>query len=69
MNANKFPSFNFKKRLTSMVKVDIRRLFTSSFYYIMIGISFIIPVLILVMTTLMAGTESVDSVTGEVTIM
>ena len=69
MNANKFPSFNFKKRLTSMVKVDIRRLFTSSFYYIMIGISFIIPVLILVMTTLMAGTESVDPVTGEVTIM
>ena len=69
MNANKFPSFNFKKRLTSMVKVDIRRLFTSSFYYIMIGISLVIPILILVMTTMMAGAESVDPVTGEVTIM
>ena len=45
MNANKFPSFNFKKRLTSMVKVDLRRLFTSSFYYIMIGISLVIPIL------------------------
>ena len=69
MNTNKFPSFNFKRRLSSMIKVDLRRLFTSSFYYIMIGISLVIPILILVMTTMMAGTESVDPVTGEVSIM
>ena len=69
MNTIKFPPFNFKKRLSSMIKVDLRRLFTSSFYYIMIGISFVIPILILVMTTMMSGTESVDPITGEITIM
>ena len=69
MDENKFPSFTFKKRVSSMIKVDIRRLFTSSFFYIMVGISIVIPILILVMTTMMAGKESVDPVTGEVTVM
>lgn len=61
--------FNFKKRLSSMMKVDFRRMFTMPIYYLLVGISFIIPILILVMTTLMVGTESTDPVTGEVTIM
>lgn len=61
--------YNFKKRLTSMIKVDFRRMFTMPIYYIMVGISIIIPILILVMTTLMAGTESKDHITGEITIM
>lgn len=69
MEAKKFPSFNFKKRLASMIKLDFRRMFTMPIYYIMVGISLVIPVLLLVMTTLMVGTESVDRVTGEVTIM
>lgn len=69
METKKFPSFNFKKRLTSMIKVDFRRMFTMPLYYIMVGIALVIPILILVMTTMMAGTESVDAVTGEVTIM
>ncbi len=69
MSEKRFPSFSFKKRLTSMIKLDFRRMFTMPIYYIMVGIAFIIPVLLLVMTTLMVGTESVDRVTGEVTIM
>lgn len=69
METNKYPTFNFRKRLSSMIKVDFRRMFTMPIYYIILGISFIIPILILVMTTLMVGTESVDAVTGEVTIM
>jgi len=69
MDMKKFPSFNFKKRLKSMLKVDFRRMFTMPFYYIMVGIAAVIPILILVMTTMMAGTESVDPVSGEVTIM
>lgn len=69
MEAKTFPSYNFKKRLLSMIKVDFRRMLTMPFYYIMIGISLVIPILILVMTTMMAGTESVDQITGEVTTM
>lgn len=61
--------FNFRKRLTSMLKVDLRRMFTMPLYYIIVGIALVIPVLILVMTSMMAGTETVDPVTGAVTIM
>ena len=59
----------FKNRLLSMLKMDIRRIFTMPIYYIFLGISLVMPILILVMTTLMVGMESVDRVTGEVTIM
>ena len=66
---NRFPTFPFTKRLKSMLKVDFRRMLSMPFYYIMVVISVVIPILILVMTTLMVGTESVDHVTGEITIM
>ena len=66
---NKFTSFSFKNRLKSMFSVDFRRLFISPIYYILIGISFVIPILVLVMTTLMVGTTSTDPVTGEITVM
>lgn len=69
METNKYPKFNFKKRLVSMIKVDFRRMYTTPIYYIILGVALIVPILILVMTTLMVGTESVDHVTGEVTIM
>lgn len=66
---NEFKKFDLKKRLTSMIKVDFRRMFTTSFFYIMIGICFIIPILILVMTTMMDGTTTTNPQTGEVTVM
>ena len=44
-----------KKRLTTMLAVDFRRMFTSPLYYIMVGISVVIPILILVMTSMMDG--------------
>ena len=55
--ANKF---NFKKRLSSMLKVDFRRMFTSLRTFIILGICFIVPVLILVMVTLMEGSPMTD---------
>ena len=60
---------NFKpsslgKRLKSMLKVDFRRMFTMPLFYVIIGICFIIPILILVMTTAMDGTVRVDPNTG-----
>ena len=60
----KFGSDSFEKRLKSMMSVDFRRMFTTPLFYIMAGICFIMPVLILIMTTMMDGTVSVDPNTG-----
>ncbi len=64
-----FEKNGFSKRLKSMLKVDTKRLFISPFFYIMVGIAFVVPILILVMTTMMDGTVSVNPQTGEETIM
>lgn len=56
----KFEKFNFKKRLSSMIKVDFRRLFTSKFFYIIIGSCLVTPILILVMIQMMAGSPMTD---------
>lgn len=48
---------SFLKKLKTMLKVDFRRMFTMPLVYIMAGISFVVPVLILVMTSLLGGAE------------
>ncbi len=58
-----FKKQSFEKRLTSMLKVDFKRLFLSPLVYILCGISLVLPILILVMTSMMGGT-SVDPTTG-----
>lgn len=68
MNGN-FESYSFLNRLKSMLKVDFRRIFTMRFLYIMLGISLVAPILILVMTTMMDGSVSVDPQTGKETII
>ena len=65
----KFEKFSFKKRLSSMLGVDFRRMLTSPLLYIMVAISFVMPILILVMTTMMDGTISVNPQTGEETVI
>lgn len=65
----KFQSYTFKDRLKSMVTVDFRRMFTMPLYYLMVAISFVMPILILVMTTMMDGSVSVDPQTGVETVM
>jgi len=67
--AVKFENNTFKKRIKSMLGVDFRRMFTSPLFYIMIGASLVMPILILVMTTMMDGMVSVDPQTGKETIM
>ena len=64
-----FEKYIFKKRIKSMLGVDFRRMFTSPLFYIMIGASLVMPVLILVMTTLMDGSISINPQTGEETII
>ena len=65
----KFERNTFGKRLKSMVKVDFRRMFTMPLFYIMMGICLVVPILILVMTTMMDGTVSVNPQTGEETVI
>lgn len=55
---------DFSKRLKSMLKVDTRRMFRTPLVYIMFGICLLIPVLILVMTSFMGGTTTVNPTTG-----
>ena len=64
-----FEKNTFIKRLKSMLKVDTRKLFISPFFYIMVGIAFVMPILILVMTTMMDGMVSTNPQTGQETIM
>ena len=60
----KFEHIGFSKRLKSMLSVDFRRMFTTPLFYIMVGIALVIPVLMLVMTSTMGGSASVDPATG-----
>ena len=64
-----FSKNTFSKRLNSMLKVDTRRLFISPFFYIMVGIALVVPILILVMTNMMDGTISTNPQTGAETVM
>ena len=64
-----FEKNTFKKRIKSMLGVDFRRMFTSSLFYIMVGISLVMPILILVMTSMMDGTTTVNPETGIETTM
>lgn len=65
----KFEHNGFGKRLKSMLSVDFRRMFTMPLFYIMVGASLVMPILILVMTTMMDGSVSVNPQTGVETVM
>ena len=52
---------SFLKKLRSMLKVDFKRMFTMPLVYIMAGVSFAMPILILVMTTMMGGAEDSEA--------
>ena len=52
-----FEKFTFAKRLKTMLKVDFKRMFTMPLVYIMAGIAFALPILILVMTSFMGGAD------------
>lgn len=60
---------SFDIRMKSMMKADFRRMFTSKLFYIMMGIALVMPILILVMTTMMDGSVSVDPNTGAETVI
>ena len=59
----------FNKRFGSMLKVDFKRLFLSRSFYIIVAACLVAPILILVMTTMMDGSVTVDPNTGVETVM
>ncbi|MBQ9686774.1 MAG: ABC transporter permease [Oscillospiraceae bacterium] len=61
---NGFISQSFARRLNSMLAVDSRRMFTAPLLYVLAGIALVMPILILVMTTMTAGSTVVDPNTG-----
>lgn len=65
----KFEHNSFGRRLTSMLKVDFRRMFTMPLVYILVAACLVIPILILVMTTMMDGSVTVDPQTGVETVV
>lgn len=69
MDTIKFEKNTFGKRLRTMLSVDFRRMFTMPFLYIMVGICLVMPILILVMTTMMDGSVSVNPQTGVETVI
>ena len=69
METRRFEKNTFGKRLRTMLAVDFRRMFTMPFLYIMVGICLVMPILILVMTTMMDGTVSVNPQTGAETVI
>ncbi len=60
---------SFSQRLKSMLKVDTKRMSVSPFFYIMVGIAFVVPILILVMTTMNDGNVTQNPQTGEEQVM
>ena len=57
------------KRLKTMLHVDFRRMFTMPLLYIMVACCLVMPILILVMTTMMDGSVTVNPQTGVETVM
>ena len=65
----RFKHNSMSHRVKSMLAVDFRRMFTTRFLYIMLGICLVMPILILVMTTMLDGSVTVDPQTGVETVM
>lgn len=66
---NRVNRSSFGKRLKTMLKVDFRRMFTMPLIYIIVAACFVMPVLILVMTTMMDGSVTVNPQTGVETVI
>lgn len=57
------------KRLTTLLAVDGRRMFRSGWFWVLMGACLVMPILILVMTTLLDGSVTVNPQTGAETVL
>ena len=58
-----------KKGLSTMLKVDFRRMLKSKTFYILIACALLIPIIMTVMMSMMDGSVSTDRQTGEETVI
>ncbi len=65
----RFEKNTFARRMSSMFRVDSHRMFMTPLFYIMLAVAIAVPILILVMTTMMDGSVSINPETGEETVM
>ena len=68
-NAVKFEPLSLGKRMKSMLKVDLRRMFKSKLFYILIACALVLPIIMTVMMSMMDGSVSVDPQTGAESVM
>ena len=68
-NTVKFEKIGFGKRIKSMLAVDLRRMFKSKLFYILIACALILPILMTVMMSMMDGSVSTNPQTGAQTVM
>ena len=59
----------FEKRLGTMLKVDLRRMFKSRLFYILLACALFVSIVMTVMLCMIDGQENINPQTGEVTIM
>ena len=64
-----FEKSSFSVRAKSMLKVDLRRMFKSRIFYILIACALVMPILMTVMMSMMDGSVSVNPQTGAETVM
>lgn len=69
MAALSFEKPDFKNKLVSMLRVDIRRMVKSRAFYILLACALLVPVLMTVMMSMMDGSVSVDPQTGKETVI
>ena len=69
MEQIRFEKKSFGKRLSSMMKVDLRRMLRSRLFYIILACALVIPILMTVMMAMMDGSVSVNPQTGVETVM
>ena len=67
--AVKFEKNTFGRRLKTMLAADTRRMLTTPLVYIVVGACLVMPILILVMTTMLDGSVTVDPQTGVETVV
>jgi len=64
-----FKKQTLSERVKTMLKVDLRRMFTTPLFYIMLGICLVVPIAIILMTEMNAGSITVNPETGEETVV
>ena len=64
-----FEKNSFSKRMKSMLCVDLKRMFKSKLFYILIACALLMPILMTVMMDMMDGSVSVNQQTGMETVI